>query len=73
MDVFQDGLLEELLDELVHIDDPSTFNTLVHLCLQIKPQLQWQRSRCASPETRVAPAMHENLAMREELMEIGAA
>ncbi|ETE61034.1 Retrotransposon-derived protein PEG10, partial [Ophiophagus hannah] len=54
IDQFQEGLLSELLDELVHTECPCTLQELMHLCLRIDARLQ-QRQAQRQMETASAP------------------
>lgn len=73
VDAFQDGLSEEMLDELARVDIPPDLTGLIHLCLRIDARLQQRRSRRAIPETRTAPVVGATPVQREEPMELGAA
>uniref|UniRef100_A0A8C6XG21 ribonuclease H n=1 Tax=Naja naja TaxID=35670 RepID=A0A8C6XG21_NAJNA len=45
LDAFQDGLSEELQDELVRVEAPPTLDALVVQCLRIDARLQWRKTR----------------------------
>lgn len=84
MDAFQDGLSDEMQDELVRVEAPPTLDALVTQCLRIDARLQRRRPRRALPEppTASAPPRFAPTALRtaqrfvataEEPMELGAA
>uniref|UniRef100_A0A8C6XVG6 ribonuclease H n=1 Tax=Naja naja TaxID=35670 RepID=A0A8C6XVG6_NAJNA len=58
LDAFQDGLSDELQDELVRVEAPPTLDTLVVQCLCIDAHLQRQKTRRPvqeSPSVSVPP------------------
>ncbi|ETE58569.1 Retrotransposon-derived protein PEG10, partial [Ophiophagus hannah] len=73
MDTFQDGLVDELQDELAQVDCPATLNELIHLCLRIDAHLQRRNHCCASRAPPVVPVVRETSFPQEEPMDLGAA
>ncbi|XP_058047932.1 transmembrane protein 168 isoform X8 [Ahaetulla prasina] len=83
VDAFQEGLSEELQDELARVEAPRTLDNLVPLCLRLDARLQRRPSRRtprdppstsapplpAPPAPRVAPRF---VTAAEEPMELGA-